>query len=173
MRTIHASILMALILAVSAGCGSNNDHGSKSAPAPAFVPPVGIEGEYVLVGAEMWGKADTQKDIEEDSEADRTISITKDTIGMKLMGDKQHKVKYKIDPSKTPAEIDIIGKDKGQKDKTTYGIYKLEGDTLTFFVFGAEETKDRPKEFKTVDFTKKENEGKPGGALMVTARKKK
>lgn len=38
---------------------------------------------------------------------------------------------YKVDASKTPAEIDMIGTEGDSKGKTAPGILKLDGDTLT------------------------------------------
>ncbi len=157
-------------MALSAGCGKNADPTSKDG---GNNQPASIEGEYVIVGGEMWGKAAGKDEIEKDSEAERTFKITNETIEIAIFGKDKEKLKYTVDATKSPAEMDIVMPGKGEKDKKSFGIYKLEGDTLTFFVMGAEEAKDRPKEFKTVDFTKKENEGKPGGAMMITAKKKK
>jgi uncharacterized protein (TIGR03067 family) len=53
----------------------------------------------------------------------------------------------KLDPSKKPKEIDLIAK----KGSSMIGIYKLEGDTLTFCRPGPSPNAERPKEFKTAD----------------------
>ena len=53
----------------------------------------------------------------------------------------------------------------------SYGIYKLEGDLLTFFIMGAREAKDRPKEFKTKKFDKA-NPDQSGGIFMVVGKRK-
>lgn len=50
-------------------------------------------------------------------------------------------------PDKTPKEIDTTYLDGLAKDKVTLGIYKIDGDTITF-CFGEPGSKDRPKEFK-------------------------
>src|SRR5262249_46989824 len=49
-------------------------------------------------------------------------------------------------PDKNPKEIDSLYLDGDAKDKVAKGIYKIDGDTVTF-CFG-EPGKDRPKEFK-------------------------
>jgi uncharacterized protein (TIGR03067 family) len=40
-------------------------------------------------------------------------------------------LKYKLDPSKSPKEIDLIPQSGPDKGQVYPGIYKLEGDTLT------------------------------------------
>src|SRR5262249_38306810 len=55
--------------------------------------------------------------------------------------------KIKLDPSKKPREIDLISKG----GRSMSGIYKLEGDTLTFCRPGPSKNAERPKEFKTAD----------------------
>jgi uncharacterized protein (TIGR03067 family) len=53
------------------------------------------------------------------------------------------------DPSKNPAEITISKTEESGKTNTSYGIYKLEGDTLTICMIKSENPADRPREFKT------------------------
>ena len=50
--------------------------------------------------------------------------ITKDTITYKF-GDKTTKLSYKLDATKKPKWIDLT-----EGDKTTLGIYELEGENL-------------------------------------------
>ena len=53
----------------------------------------------------------------------------------------------KLDPSKNSKEIDLTSKG----DRSMRGIYRLEGDTLTFCRPGPSQNAERPKEFKTTD----------------------
>jgi uncharacterized protein (TIGR03067 family) len=55
---------------------------------------------------------------------------------------------FKLDPSKTPKNIDITDK---RGDETGHGIYKLEGDTLTIAL--DKPKAERPKEFTTTKDT--------------------
>jgi uncharacterized protein (TIGR03067 family) len=54
-----------------------------------------------------------------------------------------------IDPTKQPKHIDFAAMINGEVISTTYGIYKLEGDTFTVCRFLGKE--ERPKEFTTED----------------------
>jgi uncharacterized protein (TIGR03067 family) len=177
MRTIHATLLLGLVLAVSAGCGGKKDDPKSGDPKAGPAAAAGIEGEWIVVGGEMFGEPATKQEIEKDSEADRTIRITKDTIEMKVFGDKTEKLKYTIDASKNPAHIDIVMPEKGKekKSETSYGIYKVEGGSLTFFPIGAMDAKNRPTEFKTLKpdpKSKGDGADKPGGLMILTAKKK-
>jgi uncharacterized protein (TIGR03067 family) len=68
---------------------------------------------------------------------------------------------YKFDAKKTPAEIDITSTPDG-KDKPAYGIYKIDGDTLT--ISTADDA--RPTKFESV-------EGGKTSILMTLKRVKK
>jgi len=63
------------------------------------------------------------------------------------VGDKIDRGKVKLDTSKKPKTMDIIGTDGPNKGKTFLAIYELNGDTLRVcYDLGG---KDRPTEFKT------------------------
>jgi uncharacterized protein (TIGR03067 family) len=61
----------------------------------------------------------------------------------------------KIDPTKTPMTVDIVYTEGDLKDKTSHGIYKIEGDLLT--ICRAPQDKARPTEFSS----------KPGSGLTL------
>lgn len=54
---------------------------------------------------------------------------------------------FKLDPTKTPNEIDVTYKDGPNKDKTLKAIYELSGDTMKT-CYGKPEA-DRPKKFES------------------------
>lgn len=61
--------------------------------------------------------------------------------------------KYRVDPAKTPKEIDLTPNVGPAAGKTLKGIYKIEKDTLTICYVGGKvedpEKKERPTEFDT------------------------
>ena len=52
---------------------------------------------------------------------------------------------FKIDPTKTPKEIDVMDESGVKNDKTKLGIYALDGDTYKYCLAPA--GKPRPTEF--------------------------
>ncbi|MCE9565164.1 MAG: TIGR03067 domain-containing protein [Planctomycetes bacterium] len=95
-------------------------------------------------------------------EAERTITIKGDKI-ITIKGGKEDAATFKIDSTKTPAEITLTTK-KGEKDETVQGIFKVEGDTLTICAAESDKPADRPKEFKTAKDSK---------TLILTLQKQK
>jgi uncharacterized protein (TIGR03067 family) len=61
-----------------------------------------------------------------------------------------HKVKFKLDSSKTPNAIDLIAIEGSDKGKTAAGIYSLKNGQLRLCInlFG-KDTTQRPADFKT------------------------
>lgn len=135
-RTFHLGLLTAA-LAVAVGCG-------KSTPStpPA---PTGLDGGWTLVSLEVGGE---KVDVAKQPVEERKIRATKDQL-IATKGGKDDPLNYKLDPSKTPHEIDLTEALPGGKTKTMYGIYKLEGGTLTICAVESGSAADRPKEFKT------------------------
>jgi uncharacterized protein (TIGR03067 family) len=81
-----------------------------------------------------------------------TFTIKEDKYHFE-QGEEKEDGTFKLDPSKKPATIDLkieSGKDQG---KTQLGIYKFDGDKLTF-CFAMAGDKERPKEFATKADTK-------------------
>ena len=65
--------------------------------------------------------------------------------------EKKKTAKVKLDATKTPAHIDILPQEGGDKGKTVKGIYELKGDTLRL-CFG------RPDEDRPTAFASKEGD---------------
>ncbi len=113
---------------------------------------VKLEGTYLIVGVEASGEKVPAEFITKQPEAERTITIKGDKM-MVMKNGKEDPATFKIDTSKTPAEITITSKKDG-KDETAHGIFKLDGDTLTICAGEANTPADRPKEFKTAKDSK-------------------
>lgn len=122
-----------------------------------------LDGTYLVVGLEANGEKLPAEFFEKKSEAERTITIKGDKITAKKGDGSDDPATFVADASKTPAEIAITSK-KGDKDETAYGIFKVDGDTLTICAVENATAADRPKEFKTE---------KGGKALILVLKKQK
>jgi RNA polymerase sigma factor (sigma-70 family) len=111
-----------------------------------------LEGEWVVVAMEGDGEEATADDVKGMKWVVKGNEITASQPG--LTG----KMSFKLDPKKTPKEIDVTALDGDLKGTTSPGIYSLEGQRLCV-CFGE---KVRPKKFATA----------PGGGLtMLTLEK--
>lgn len=158
MRTAAYLLLSALIVWTTVGCNKKTDSTNSISTA-------GIEGTYIITGMELFGEKAEEGDLvmfAGKDESDRVVTITADTLTFNK-GGKSESSKYKLDPTKTPGEIDLTDAEK-KMSKTIYGIYKMEGDTLVIAITGPlnqkdekgnmkmpqePEAKDRLKDFKT------------------------
>src|SRR5437899_11614291 len=105
MRRLTAAVLF---LAIVCTAGRAQDDAAKAAKK--------LEGTYSVVEATRGGKPEPKA-------ADVKAFVIKDgkiTIEAK---DKDMKAKFKLDPSKTPAEIDITP-EEGGKGETIPGLYQ-------------------------------------------------
>jgi uncharacterized protein (TIGR03067 family) len=97
-----------------------------------------LEGTYKVTAAEKGGVAAPK------GEVDFTVTIKGDEMTVKTPNGEK-KAKIKVDPTKTPAHIDLSPTDGPEKGKTFPGLYKLEKGELTI-VFA--EGDARPKGLK-------------------------
>ena len=78
---------------------------------------------------------------------------------------KDRKKTFKVDPTKSPKEIDITSLDGQEKDQTAACIYKLDKDRLTICIpYFTKDPSIRPKEFKA---------GADDGIMLITLERVK
>lgn len=152
MRRTFGLALAAAALALSLGCGKSGS--PTSGPGPA-----GIEGGWTLVSVESEGKKNPPP--AELPEAEKKFRATADKL-YSTKNKQEESIRYKLDPSKSPPEVELTSDRKDGTSETMYGIYKLEGDTLTLCVVPSADPADRPKEFKTA----------PGSKVLIMTLKK-
>ena len=114
-----------------------------------------FQGRWVLVSATIDGKA-----WEEDEIKHRSVVFKGEKLTLLYKDKERGTASLKIDPSKSPAQIDTTNEDGPAKGLGLKGIYKFDGDTLTLcFVLPS---KDRPTEFAS----------KPGSGTMLFVHKR-
>lgn len=155
MRRTFGFGLAVAVVALALGCGKT---GAPSNVGPGTPGSAGIEGGWALVAIEIDGK---KSPAPAEKAAENKIRATRDKL-IATKGGKEDPISYTLDPSKTPFEIDLTETKADGKRETLYGIYKLEGDTLTICAVPSDKPADRPKEFKTA----------PGSPVMIMTFKK-
>jgi uncharacterized protein (TIGR03067 family) len=131
---------------VATGSGGN----APSVPQKNEPESQSIEGTYLITGIDFNGEKMPDEDFKKEPEAERTVTIKGNKfVGSMGAGSKEEQ--FKIDNTKTPAEIDFTSTVPGGKTRKQLGIFKLEGDTLTIAVNNdpQQPPKDRPKGFKS------------------------
>jgi uncharacterized protein (TIGR03067 family) len=114
-----------------------------------------LEGKWEAVSVTVDGKAQEPEELK-----DRFLVIKGDKAMFMYKDKERGTSSMKIDPGKTPAQIDTTYEDGPAKGSTLKGIYKLEGDTLTICYGGL--NKDRPTEFAS----------KPGSGTILIVQKR-
>jgi uncharacterized protein (TIGR03067 family) len=116
-----------------------------------------LEGEWQAVEVEINGKKRTNDD-DEVKKLRVVIKGNNMTIRSSDGAGAERKKTFKIDPSKSPKEIDITSLDGQEKDQIAAGIYKFEKDRLIICIPNFKDPTVRPKEFKA---------GADDGVLLV------
>ena len=111
-----------------------------------------FQGKWVPVSTTIDGKA-----LDEDEIKHRSLVFKGEKMTLLYKDKERGTASLKIDPSKSPAQIDTTGEDGPRKGETLKGIYKIDGDTLTICV-----GKDRPTEFAS----------KPGSGTQLFVHKR-
>jgi uncharacterized protein (TIGR03067 family) len=120
-----------------------------------------LQGEWQVVEIEAKGKK-VDKDASEVKDMRFVIKDDALTVGA---GGAERKKAFKLDPTKTPKEIDITSLDGQEKDVTAACIYKFEKDKLTICIpYFTNDPSKRPKEFKA---------GADDGLMLITLEKVK
>jgi uncharacterized protein (TIGR03067 family) len=157
MRFLFVLFLAAGVLTLAGGCKKKDSTSGGSS----------LEGTYLITGMALFGENMPDEELKKQSEKERTVTFTADKIVFtSFMGGNEKTETYKTDMSKSPAHIDIVGKKSNGMENNQYGVFKLDGDTLTIHVSDSPE--DRPKDFNLV-FDEKAKKM----SMMLTMTKKK
>ncbi len=133
-RVLGTALVVMGVLTVEAASGRDDKKGLP-------------EGAYTIIAIEVGGKPVPKDLLEKATAAERTLTITSDTI-TSTKGGKDDPAAYTIDSTTKPPQINMTAK-RGSKDDKMYGIYKVDGDTLIICLVTSDSAKDRPADFVT------------------------
>jgi uncharacterized protein (TIGR03067 family) len=100
-----------------------------------------LQGTWVRVSAEVDGKK-----VPADEAKKETLVIKGDDYTATVEG-KPRKGTLKVDPTRSPKQLDLIPAEGPNKGKVLPGIYELDGDTFRYCI--ATKGDDRPTEFSS------------------------
>jgi uncharacterized protein (TIGR03067 family) len=101
-----------------------------------------LQGTYKMASLEVDGKS-----VSEEKLKSSTLTIKGDKYIVKV-NDQTYETQMTLDPEKKPKTIDMKFLDGANKDKSTLGIYKIDGDTFTM-CRGLNPGQTRPQDFGT------------------------
>jgi uncharacterized protein (TIGR03067 family) len=106
--------------------------------------PTTLEGNWTAIAGIIEGKKLPEDEVKK---AALIVNFTKDgKYTVISMGKKIESGTYKLDAKAKPATIDLTITEGKDKDKTQFGIYKLEGDQVSFAIASVD-IKTRPTNF--------------------------
>jgi RNA polymerase sigma-70 factor (ECF subfamily) len=121
-----------------------------------------LQGEWRAVAVELRGKALTK---EEARTMRWVIKGNELTFGDTDHPGRERKKTFKLDPSKTPKELDLTSLDGQEKGTTAACIYRRDGDRLTICLpYFVKDPSIRPTEFKA---------GADDGLMLLTLERVK
>jgi uncharacterized protein (TIGR03067 family) len=109
-------------------------------------PLKAVEGDWVATGFDGKGVKLSKADLKKLPYARRDVVIAGNQITAEFGGKKETRT-FKLDNSKTPAQIDLTATVDG-KSETSHGIYKIEKGVLTICATEQDKAEARPTEFK-------------------------
>jgi uncharacterized protein (TIGR03067 family) len=127
-----AAMLLVLTAGLVFGAGDSKDDAKKDLDQ--------MQGTWRRTSAQMNGQS-----LPEEALKNTTLTIKGDEYTLEEKGGETRKGTFKLDPSKSPKQIDLMPAEGPNKGKTLPGIYELDGDTLRYCI--NLQGKDRPTEF--------------------------
>jgi uncharacterized protein (TIGR03067 family) len=125
-------VMASMVLLVGGFCAADDKKSDKKDDKDQ------LQGEWVVVSAEIAGK-------KFEGLKDKKLVVKGDEWTAPTVGTREFK--FKLDAAKNPKQLDLKA-DVNGNEQTWPGIYKIEGDTLTF-CRSAGPAGERPTEFKS------------------------
>jgi uncharacterized protein (TIGR03067 family) len=117
-----------------------------------------LQGTWKLVAVEEKGG-----ELKDNKDSDLHFTFEGNALLWREGKPEPRRFRVKVDPSKSPARIDITAEIVKGQTRTAHAVYEVKGDRLTI-CFGhnanPDEPEDRPRELKTGDADQRPQKGK-------------